>query len=48
MSDLVRRALATIVDGGTLAYDEARLAMGAVMDGEATVRVPRRRRPAKS
>ncbi|MFP5343566.1 MAG: anthranilate phosphoribosyltransferase [Candidatus Limnocylindria bacterium] len=36
MSDLVRRALATIVDGGTLAFDEARLAMGAVMDGEAT------------
>ncbi len=36
MSDLVRSALATIVEGGTLSMDEARLAMGAVMDGEAT------------
>ena len=36
MSDLVRAALATIVDGGTLSMDEARGAMGAVMDGEAT------------
>ena len=29
-------ALATIVDGGTLSMDDARVAMGAVMDGEAT------------
>jgi anthranilate phosphoribosyltransferase len=36
MSELVRRALATIVDGGTLSMDEAHAAMGAVMDGEAT------------
>ena len=36
MSDLVRAALDTIVDGGTLSMDEARGAMGAVMDGEAT------------
>jgi anthranilate phosphoribosyltransferase len=36
MSELVRGALATIVDGGTLSMDEARAAMGAVMDGEAT------------
>jgi anthranilate phosphoribosyltransferase len=36
MSELVRAALATIVDGGTLSMDEARAAMGAVMDGEAT------------
>ena len=36
MSELVRAALATIVDGGTLSMDEARGAMGAVMDGEAT------------
>jgi anthranilate phosphoribosyltransferase len=36
MSDLVRAALATIVDGGTLSLDEAHGAMGAVMDGEAT------------
>ena len=33
---MVRAALATIVDGGTLSMDEARAAMGAVMDGEAT------------
>jgi anthranilate phosphoribosyltransferase len=36
MSDLVRAALGTIVDGGTLSRDEAHAAMGAVMDGEAT------------
>lgn len=36
MSELVRAALATIVDGGTLSADEARAAMGDVMDGEAT------------
>ena len=36
MSDLVRTALATIVDGGSLSMDEAHGAMGAVMDGEAT------------
>lgn len=36
MSDHVRSALTTIVEGGTLTLDEARLAMGAVMDGEAT------------
>jgi anthranilate phosphoribosyltransferase len=36
MTDAVRAALATIVDGGTLTLDEAQLAMGAVMDGEAT------------
>jgi anthranilate phosphoribosyltransferase len=36
MSDQVRTALSTVVDGGTLSLDEARLAMGSVMDGEAT------------
>ena len=36
MSDLVRAALDTIVNGGTLTLDEAHAAMGAVMDGEAT------------
>jgi len=36
MSELVRTALASIVEGGTLSLDDARLAMGAVMDGEAT------------
>ena len=36
MSDLVRAALNTIVEGGTLSMDEAHGAMGAVMDGEAT------------
>jgi anthranilate phosphoribosyltransferase len=36
VSDVVRAALATIVDGGTLDLDAARAAMGAVMDGEAT------------
>jgi len=36
MSEAVRAALATIVEGRSLTLDEARLAMGAVMDGEAT------------
>jgi anthranilate phosphoribosyltransferase len=36
MSEVVRAALAAVVDGGTLTIDEARSAMGAVMDGEAT------------
>jgi anthranilate phosphoribosyltransferase len=36
MSEVVRGALATIVDGGTLSLEDARGAMGAVMDGEAT------------
>jgi anthranilate phosphoribosyltransferase len=36
MSDAVRAALATVVDGATLTRDAARAAMGAVMDGEAT------------
>jgi anthranilate phosphoribosyltransferase len=36
VSEHVRAALAGIVDGRTLHLDEARLAMGAVMDGEAT------------
>src|SRR6188474_1749167 len=36
MSEIVRAALASIVEGGTLSMDEARLAMGAVMDGDAT------------
>ncbi len=36
MSDRVRAALTTIVEGGTLDMDAARLAMGAVMDGKAT------------
>ena len=36
MSEHVRAALATIVEGGTLTLDEARLAMGAVMDDAAT------------
>jgi anthranilate phosphoribosyltransferase len=36
MSDAVRAALASIVDGGTLTMPEAHAAMGAVMDGEAT------------
>lgn len=36
MSDLIRTALATIVDGGSLSMDDAHAAMGAVMDGEAT------------
>jgi anthranilate phosphoribosyltransferase len=36
MSEQVRTALAAVVDGATLSMDEARLAMGSVMDGEAT------------
>ena len=36
MSDIVRAALNTIVDGGILSLAEARAAMGDVMDGEAT------------
>ena len=36
MSESVKAALATVVDGGTLSLDVARGAMGAVMDGEAT------------
>ena len=36
MSEVVRAALAAIVDGRTLSVEEARGAMGAVMDGEAT------------
>ena len=36
MSELVRAAVASIVEGGTLSMDEARLAMGDVMDGLAT------------
>jgi anthranilate phosphoribosyltransferase len=36
MSDQVRTALSTVVEGGRLSMDEARLAMGSVMDGEAT------------
>ena len=36
MSELVRAAVAAIVDGKSLSQDDARLAMGAVMDGEAT------------
>ncbi len=36
MSEVVRAALASIVEGGTLSMDDARAAMGAVMDGEAT------------
>lgn len=36
MSEQVRTALAAVVEGRTLTVDEARAAMGAVMDGEAT------------
>ncbi|MGK2849632.1 MAG: anthranilate phosphoribosyltransferase [Candidatus Limnocylindrales bacterium] len=36
MSEHVRAALSTIVEGGTLTLEAASLAMGAVMDGEAT------------
>ncbi len=36
MSDQVRAALVTIVEGGTLSMADAHAAMGAVMDGEAT------------
>lgn len=36
MSEVVRAALAAVVEGGTLTQEDARAAMGAVMDGEAT------------
>lgn len=36
MSDAVRNALSRIVEGGSLAVDEAHAAMAAVMDGDAT------------
>ncbi|MGZ6315086.1 MAG: hypothetical protein ACXWNI_05610, partial [Candidatus Limnocylindrales bacterium] len=36
MSELVRTALAAVVEGKRLSMDEAREAMGSVMDGEAT------------
>jgi anthranilate phosphoribosyltransferase len=36
MSELVRAALAAVVDGRRLSMDEAREAMGSVMDGDAT------------
>ena len=36
MSDVVRDALAAVIEGGTLTMDGARGAMAAVMDGEAT------------
>jgi anthranilate phosphoribosyltransferase len=36
MSDAVRSALAAVVEGETLSMEDARLAMGSVMDGEAT------------
>jgi anthranilate phosphoribosyltransferase len=36
MSEVVRAALARLVEGETLSMDDARAAMGAVMDGEAT------------
>ena len=36
MSGHVRAALATIVEGGSLSLEDARVAMGEVMDGEAT------------
>jgi anthranilate phosphoribosyltransferase len=36
MSEVVRGALAAVVEGKTLTLDEARAAMGSVMDGEAT------------
>ncbi len=36
MSDAVRAALSTVIDGGTLDRDRAHAAMGAVMDGEST------------
>jgi anthranilate phosphoribosyltransferase len=36
MSDVVRAAVAAVVDGQRLSMDEARAAMGSVMDGEAT------------
>lgn len=36
MSEVVRAALARLVEGETLSMDDAQVAMGAVMDGEAT------------
>lgn len=36
MSDAVRAALATVIDGGTLDREQAYWTMGAVMDGEST------------
>ena len=36
MSEQVRAALAAVIEGRTLDFDAARLAMGSVMDGEAT------------
>src|SRR4029078_2342771 len=36
MTDEATTALAKVVDGGSLTLDEARAAMGSVMDGEAT------------
>ena len=36
MSDVVRTALATVVEGGTLSEEQAYAAMGQIMDGEAT------------
>ena len=36
MSDVVKAALASVIEGGVLSRAEARAAMGAVMDGEAT------------
>ena len=36
MSDHVRTALAAVIEGRTLDLEEARQAMGEVMDGEAT------------
>ena len=36
MSDAVRAALATVIDGGTLDREQAYRAMSAVMDGEST------------
>lgn len=36
MSDVVRAALSTVIDGGRLSRDQAYRAMGAVMDGEST------------
>jgi anthranilate phosphoribosyltransferase len=36
MSDIVKAAVARVVDGGYLSMEEARAAMGSVMDGQAT------------
>ena len=36
MSEQVRAALAAVVEGRKLSMDEARAAMGSVMDGEAS------------